>query len=110
MQSEGPILESLTRRLAETPEDFLAEPRIGNSGSVHLGAVAGDLVKLLGGTTESAELARLEGADPKRDRNRLSVALVMSWLLADDWFRQKKVPAAAVLDLLRQGATELGAQ
>ena len=32
MQLEGPMLESLTRRLAETPEDFLAEPRIGLTG------------------------------------------------------------------------------
>ena len=34
MEREGPMLESLTHRLAETPVDFLAEPRIGRSGRI----------------------------------------------------------------------------
>jgi hypothetical protein len=110
MQVEGPILESLTRRLSEVPEDFLAEPRIGASGRVHVAAVAGDLVRSLGAPLETADLSRFEGSDLRRDRNRLSVALLLCWLLADEWFRQNQLPPGALLDLLGQGATELGAQ
>ena len=110
MQAEGPILETLTRRLAETPEDFLAEPRIGGSGRVHVAAVAGDLVRLLGQPLETQDLTRFEGGDPRRERNRLSVTLLVCWLLADEWFRQTKLPPKAVLELLGEGATELGAQ
>jgi hypothetical protein len=110
MQAEGPILESLTRRLAETPEDFLAEPRIRNSGHVRVAAVAGDLVRSLGGPLAAADLAPYEGTDPRRDRNRLSVVLLLCWLLADEWFQQNKLPPGAVLELLSRGATELSGQ
>ena len=34
MNQPGPIIEVLTRRLAETPADVLDQPRIGNSVSV----------------------------------------------------------------------------
>lgn len=43
MNREGPPIESLTRRLAETPAEFLAEPRLGKSGEVHVAAVIADL-------------------------------------------------------------------
>ena len=49
-EARGPALERLTRRLAETPEDFLHEPRIGSSGSVHVAAVVQDLLSSLGST------------------------------------------------------------
>jgi hypothetical protein len=104
MQAEGPILEDLTRRLAETPEDFLAEPRLGNSGQVHVAAVAADLLRRLGAPADAAALAPLEGQDPRRDRNRLSVTLLLCWLLSDTWFRQKKMQPEALLDLLRRGS------
>jgi hypothetical protein len=104
MQAEGPILEELTRRLAETPEDFLAEPRLGNSGQVHVAAVAADLLRSLGAPADTAALAPLEGQDARRDRNRLSVTLLLCWLLSDPWFRQKKIQPEALLDLLRRGS------
>jgi hypothetical protein len=110
MQAEGPLLETLTRRLAETPEDFLAEPRIGSSGCVHVAAVVGDLVRDLGASVEAKELAALEGDDPRKDRNRLSVVLLLCWLLADEWFRQNKITSNALLDLIREGGAQLGTQ
>src|SRR5580765_4390144 len=103
MQAEGPTLEALTRRLAETPEDFLAEPRIGGSGRVHVAAVAGDLVTILGQPLQPADLARFEATDPRRDRNRLSVTLLLCWLLSDEWFRQMHLASGAVLELLGNG-------
>ncbi|HXU76912.1 MAG TPA: hypothetical protein VN794_10100 [Methylomirabilota bacterium] len=110
MQAEGPILESLIRRLTEIPEDFLAEPRIGNTGAVYVSAVAGDLARSLGATLEATDLALLEGADPRRDRNRLCVALLLCWVLADEWFQQHPPPGRGLVELLAQGAAELGAQ
>jgi hypothetical protein len=110
MDHEGPILETLTRRLAETPEDFLAEPRIGAAGRVHTPAVVGDLLRALGGTAGAGELARFQGTAAPRDRNRLSITLVLCWLLADDWFVRAAPPSAALLTLLGDEAAELAAQ
>jgi hypothetical protein len=110
MQAEGPLLETLTRRLAETPEDFLGEPRIGGAGRVHVAAVVGDLMRGLGASVDVAALSALEGKDAKQDRNRLSVTLLLCWLLADDWFRQNKLAAQALLDLMSQGSAQLSAQ
>lgn len=110
MQAEGPLLEILTRRLAETPEDFLGEPRIGGAGRVHVTAVVGDLMRGLGASVDVAALSALEGKDAKQDRNRLSVTLLLCWLLADDWFRQNKLAAQALLELMSQGSAQLSAQ
>src|SRR3990172_11681371 len=49
MTREGPAIVSLVRRLAECPADFLAEPRIGSAGQVHVDAVVSDLARDLGG-------------------------------------------------------------
>ncbi|HEU0301101.1 MAG TPA: hypothetical protein VFR37_16675 [Longimicrobium sp.] len=110
MEREGPVLESLTRRLAETPEDFLGEPRIGAAGRVHTAAVVGDLLRAMGGAAPAGELRRFHGADPRADRNRLSIALVLCWLLADEWFARASLPPGMVLTLLDGESRELAAQ
>lgn len=109
MDREGPPLESLLHRITETPADFLLEPRIGNAGQVQVEAVAGDLLRLLGGSPSTDALSRLSGSDAARDRNRLAVTLVLCWLLADDWFRSAGLDESAVLALLGAGAAELAA-
>jgi hypothetical protein len=109
MQLEGPILESLTRRLAETPEDFLGEPRIGHRGSVQTAAVVGDLLRILGGDVRSEQLKVFTAmSDP--DRNRLGVTLILCWLLADVWFQQAKLETEKVLQILTTEAAELATQ
>lgn len=110
MEHEGPVLETLTRRLAETPEDFLAEPRIGGAGRVQTAAVVGDLLRALGAHAGRDQLLRFGGADARADRNRLSITLVLCWLLADEWFVRAAPPAAALLPLLADQAAELAAQ
>ena len=55
MESEGPALEGLLRRLAECPAEFLAEPRIGRSGQIEVAAVVSDLLRDLGGDPLSAK-------------------------------------------------------
>ena len=110
MQQEGPILESLTRRLAETPEEFLSEPRIGPTGRVQVAAVVGDLLQALNSPRPASDLTHFFGNDPRRDRNRLAIALVLCWMLSDDWFRQTKLAPDAILNLLDAEANELANQ
>jgi len=66
MKHEGPPLEQLTHRLAECPPDFLEEPRVGNSGTVHVVAVVNDLLVSLGKTHEDMGWAAdfMPGTDP----------------------------------------------
>lgn len=108
MTLEGPTLESLLRRLAETPEEFLAEPRIGNSGSVHVAAVVNDLLRTLDEGAGAPDLTPFRSNDTRRDRNRLAVVLLLCSLLADEWFRSR-VQAAPVRQLLDEGAALLAA-
>lgn len=110
MQQEGPPLETLIRRLAETPADFLAEPRIAAAGRVVVTAVAADLLRISSAAATSAELAPLAPRQPERDRNRQAVVLLLCWLLHDDWFRAARPAKEALLDLLIAGSEELAAQ
>lgn len=109
MQREGPSLEILLRRLAETPEDFMAEPKVALQGKVDVRAVVGDLVRMCGQVPNPAALGEFLGEDARRDRNRLAVALLMCWLLADEWFQRAKLAGPALVKLLREDATEIAA-
>jgi len=109
--SEGPLLQQLTRRLAETPADMLAEPAVGNKAGVETGSVAGDVLRGLGLLNPDARwLAGLhpEKAD-KNQRNFLRVMLVANWLLADPWFPGKANPAEAQNWLYGSSIAELAA-
>ncbi|MCA9177399.1 MAG: hypothetical protein KDB14_23100 [Planctomycetales bacterium] len=89
MSHDGPSLEGLMRRLAETPPDFLAEPLIGEQGQVDVAAVAWDVVRDLGGEPLAFDdIASLRPQDPssKGEQNRLRLVLICCWLLADEWF------------------------
>jgi hypothetical protein len=110
MTREGPLLETLTRRLAECPADFLAEPRIGKTGVVHVGAVVADLLRGLGGgplTPEQA--AAFQSREARRDRNRLRTVLLACWLLHDAWFQNQRELASEALDFLGAPLRELAA-
>ncbi len=110
MEREGPILETLTRRLAETPEAFLAEPWIAGRGRVHVEAVVFDLLRQLGGPVAPAQLAPFAGADARQDRNRLAIVLVNCWLLADDWFGRARISREAAWELLLRVPAELAGE
>lgn len=108
MNGEGPLLETLTRRLAECPADFLAEPRIGKSGAVHVGAVVSDLIRDLGGAALTPEqAAAFQSKDARKDRNRLSLVLIGCWLLHDEWFRQGERFAGQAYAFLAERLAEL---
>jgi hypothetical protein len=110
MEKQGPTLEILTKRLAETPEDFLAEPRIGGGGSVHVAAVVQDLLAAMNQSTSPERLSIFDSQDAGRDRNRLAIALILCWLMWDEWFKDVGASSEAILALLdgrSQGLSKL---
>ncbi len=110
MKEEGPPLETLVRRLADCPNDFLAEPRIGPAGVVSVPAVVSDLLRDLGGMPMTSQQAALfQSTDAKKDRNRLTLALIACWLLHDAWFLEQKRFGERGFKFLSEGLTELSA-
>ena len=114
LQLEGPLLQYLMRRIAETPADLLAEPAYGSTSGAPLGieagAVAGDVLRSLGLLNPDAIwLASLHPAKvEKQQRNLARVTMVASWLLADTWFKGQANPAQAQQWLV-SSMTELAA-
>lgn len=112
MTEEGPLLESLTRRLAECPADFLGAPRDrSDKGEVHVAAVVFDLLRELGGTPLTPpELAAFEfkRGDARTER-RLRVVLIAAWLLYDSWFRSRNRFAIQACTLLATGLSDAAA-
>jgi len=109
MDTDGPPLELLTRRLAECPAEFLAEPRIGTHGQVRVAAVVADLVRDLGGpllSTAQAEAFQPRGAQAGQQRNWLALVLVGAWLLGDPWFRPGQRFGAGAAEFLTNRLTE----
>ena len=107
MDLEGPPLETLLHRISEVPAEFLLPPRIGATGTVVVPAVVHDVSARLGVELSTAELQTLNGIDPKRDTPRLSVTLLLTWVLADDCFQGVKTSSVQVLELLRDSAAQL---
>lgn len=93
------------RRLAETPDDFLAEPRIGDAGEVVTAALVGDLLHMLGHAAATQDLFPAD----LRDRNRLQLIAVTVWLLADDWVAAAAPDRATLGALLGERIRDLAA-
>jgi hypothetical protein len=111
VKEEGPQLETLTRRLAECPVDFLAEPRTAKGeGQIEVAAVVFDLVRDLGGrglTRKEAEKFLLTNRQAKNERNHLRLVLIASWLLHDIWFRTRGQYSEQTYQLLADGLKEV---
>jgi hypothetical protein len=108
MTRQGPPLEDLLRRLAETPSDFLEEPRIGRNGTVQVAAVVSDLLRALGGAPLTEEQVNaLMDTHSKGYRNRLGIVLVGCWLLDDDFFKNQIGMDKFAFDFLLSRAGEL---
>lgn len=81
------LIEALTRRLAETPPEFLAEPKLGAAGDIHVDAVLADTLAQLGYASWDRQLLTARFAPAaKGERNRLRTVLIACWLLADPAF------------------------
>lgn len=87
MTDEGPLLEILLRRLAETPPDFLTDPSLESGGTIETRAVVGDMLRMHGASALDPRLGEL-GAS--RDANRLRLAQVLAWLFGEPWFLAAK--------------------
>lgn len=108
MQDEGPVLESLTRRLSECPPDFLAEPRRpGGQGKIEVAAVVSDLLEAMGGKPlkEAGPFGYPNAREVNAHRNRLRLVLVGAWLLYSDELR--RAPADRAREWLARGMGEL---
>jgi hypothetical protein len=105
----GPVLETLTHRLAETPSEFLAEPRFSNSGAVFVAALVNDVLLMHGARAPADALARFDESDPKLGRNRLALVMIASWLLADPWLIGAAIGQPALLGVLEVDLRELAA-
>jgi hypothetical protein len=107
MHTEGPSLDTLTRRLAECPDDLRGEPRIRGGGAVAVDAVVFDLVRDLGGSIEDLNLLQPFTATQSPDRNHLRLVMLCCWLLRDQWFVRAATYAAPALEFLQEGLNEL---
>jgi hypothetical protein len=105
----GPQIEALLRRLVEVPPDFLEEPRLGARGQVHVAALVNDLLHRHGRRADAAALSRFAVQQPMAERNRLALAMITVWLMADDWFVQAQLPHKALLDTLDGAVAEMAA-
>jgi hypothetical protein len=109
MEKAGPDLETLTHRLADTPLEFLDEPRIGPVGRVHVAALVNDTLALHGTRASLAMLERFTGKDGTKDRNRLALAMIAAWLLADPWFLAARLTHAQLVGIFDAALAELAA-
>lgn len=107
MTDAGPPLETLTRRLAETPPDFLLEPEIGGVGAVNAAAVVADLLAALGAPPLTAAEARAFRSTDPADRNLLRLTLIAAWLLHAAWFRQQGGLAGPARNFLKHDLPRL---
>lgn len=112
MNEEGPLLETLTRRLAECPADFMAAPyERGGKGAVYVAAVVFDLLRELGGaplTAQQLEAFELKRGDARSERV-LRVVLIAAWLLYDPWFRSRRKFASQAYEFLASGLGDVAA-
>jgi hypothetical protein len=112
MTEEGPPLEVLTHRLADCPQEFLAPPRIGGSGELHVAALVSDLMEDAVGQPPPRPwiAAFLGAANPAEAQtavvNRLSCAAIATWLLAEPGLARRLTADSAVAFLVRD-ITEL---
>jgi hypothetical protein len=107
MNQEGPLLETLTRRLSECPSEFLEEPRGAPSGGrVETAAVVSDLLRDLGGEMLTLQEAAAFGYKAQGKRERLQLVLISCWLLHDSWFLSNK-RHQGVLKFLAEGLADL---
>lgn len=109
MNQEGPTLEHMLRRLAETPSDFLAEPHTSSGqGIIHVSAVVADLLALH--DAETADFRSFTPDGSALSMRQASVALLLCWFLADSELIALKIPARSLLKLLTEGTAELASQ
>ncbi len=105
MSKVGPAIERLTRRLSETPGDFLENP-IPTEGkkAVNVAAVVSDLLVDLGGAALAPTEARnVLGINQARQQ---TMTMIVCWLLHDEWFRDARCFADSVRRMITKKELE----
>jgi hypothetical protein len=107
MLESGPPIELLTRRLAETPSEFLSPVLTTDKGAVNLAAVVSDLLVDLGGEALTpADSKRFESREKGRD-DVLRLVLVATWLFHERWFVERARFAPGARAFLEEGLSQL---
>ena len=107
MSGVGPSIASLTRRLQDTPGDFLAEPDINGQGVVVVPAVVSDLFVAYGAPMlDVTSAATFHPFDSDVNRNWLRCVLISCWLLHDPRFVAAR-PVDGAWSFLSSGLGEL---
>ena len=106
----GPPLPAITRRLAETPGDFLGEPRLGGVGTVAVDALLGDVLFGLGMASPPEVLATFGPHQLASQRNLFKMGMIAAWLLADDWLVASPPNRVRLTEFLLTALPELAAQ
>jgi hypothetical protein len=107
MAHTGPALALLTHRLADTPAEFLASPRIGQDGELFVAALVNDVLLLHGQRASARALLAFQADADKPERNRLRLVAVCAWLLADPWFIEAGIAHADLLRALTEAPAQL---
>lgn len=103
--TDGPHIEALVRRLAATPAEFLAEPRLTRGGDVCVDAVVHDVLADLGHQADPARLVVFANREPTA-RNWLRLVLIGAWLAHDPWFRARADLGPAIERWLTENLAE----
>lgn len=101
MDIVGPPLQQLLRRIAETPADFLDEPRIGKKGRLEVVALVNDCLRNKGYNPDAAWLKHFISNNPRADRNRLQIVAMTTWVLADEWFSDNPLHELSLISMLQ---------
>jgi len=86
MKREGPALEVLLQHLAQTPQEFLSEPKTKAGTGVHVAALIFDAAQASGCRLSSVELAPFDQAPASR-ANWLRLCAIGCWLVSHEGVR-----------------------
>lgn len=103
MNHEGPKLESLLRRLSETPDELFLEA----CASVSLPIMVAKLARGLGRPVPAEALASFAARADRGDRNQRALARIACWFLADPWFQNAGIAPERLLSLLEVELADL---
>ena len=109
MKHEGPLLEALTRRLSETPADFLlpAIPINAVATELHLTAVLNDHFIAMGSPPTNEMLTKFRKSSASFTTNHTSLIAIAIWLLHEEWFLKRRDLAPPMWKLLTEQLTSL---
>ncbi len=110
MTDEGPLLESLTRRLADCPPEFLLAPKVGSKatvGVIDVAALVCDHFRAMGlPAPKSVDAITAAMPSAAAAPNRLRLTAVVTWLLRDPWFVARQDLAPRMGELFERGLTD----